>query len=62
MKTKQKFTRIAYLDDSGLLTFSLIQNTSKEKLNKYQIIVYCFLSSVFEKLNSEQINNLTLCN
>lgn len=61
METNWKFIRIASLD-SELFTFSIVQNTSKEKLNEYQLIVYCFLNSVFEKLNNEQINNLTLCN
>ena len=60
-KNHCKFIRIASLD-SELFTFSIVKNTSKEKLNEYQIIIYCFLSSVFEKLNDEEVINLTLCN
>ena len=61
----RKFVRIASLDsglDRELLTFSIVKNTSKEKLNQYQLLVYCFLNSVFEKLNEEEIIDLTLCN
>jgi len=65
METNRKFIRIASLDsglERELFTFHIVKNTSKEKLNQYQFIVYCFLNSVFEKLNEKEIIDLTLCN
>ena len=57
-----EFRKVAFFTTDNNLIYCLVKNSNRNEIINYTIIVECFLDSVFEKLNDEEVINLTLCN